>query len=73
MRSTTERTRGILGNGTFFALLGVYRRYSFPVTKAIILVPELPVLFDEGFDDRKPVGGKFLVFGAVYLIMSPLF
>ena len=32
-----------MGNGTFFALLGFYRRYSFPVTEAIILVPELPV------------------------------
>ena len=72
MWGTTERTRGICGNGTGFALLRFYRRYCFSVTEAIILIPELPVLLDEGFDDRKLIGSKFLVFGAVDFVMSPL-
>ena len=43
------------------------------VAKFIVFNPELPVLFDKRFDDRKPVSGKFLVLGAMYFIMSPLF
>lgn len=37
------------------------------------IVPEQPVLFDERLNDRQLIREEFLVFGAVDLIMSPLF
>ena len=73
MWGTAERAGGIRRDGMRLALLRLYGRKCFPIAETIILVPKLPVLFDEGFDDGKFVRGKFLVLGAVYLIVSPLF
>lgn len=47
--------------------------HGFSVTESVVLVPEYPVLFDEGLDDRKLISEEFLVLRAVDFIMSPLF
>lgn len=72
MWSAAERTDGIFGNGTNFAFLGFDGLDSFAIAEAVVFVPELPVLFNKGFDDREPVGGKFLILGTVDFVMSPL-
>ena len=46
---------------------------DFSVTESVVLVPEFPVLFDEGLDDRKLISEEFLVLRAVNFVMSPLF
>ena len=40
--------------------------------RAVILVPEFPVLLDERFDDWKLVREELLILRAVDFIMSPL-
>ena len=73
MWCTTERTYGIFRNGASLAFLGFDRFDGFAITQAVILVPEQPVLFDEGFDDGKLISEELLIFGAVEFVMSPLF
>ena len=73
MRSTAERTYGIFRDSAGLAILSFDRFNCFAVAKPVILVPEQPVLFDERLNDRQLIREEFLVFGAVDLIMSPLF
>ena len=72
MRSTAEDIRYLQGQcgSCHFE----FDRFNcFAVAKPVILVPEQPVLFDERLNDRQLIREEFLVFGAVDLIMSPLF
>ena len=73
MGSSTKRTYGLLRNGAGLTLLSFDRFHGFAITESVVLVPELPILFDKRLDDGKLIGKKFLVFGAVEFIMSPLF
>ena len=73
MWSTTKGTYGIFRNRACLTLLRFDGFDSFAITKPIILVPELPVLLDKRFDDRKLISEELLIFGAVDFIMSPLF
>ena len=72
MRGAAERADGICRNVTGFAFLGFDWFYGSAVAEEVVFVPELPVLFDERFNDREFIGEGFLVFWAVYIIMSPL-
>lgn len=72
MWCTTERTYGIQGDITGFAFLRLDWFYSLAIAETVVFIPELPVLFDERFDNRQFIGKEFLVFGAVELVMSPL-
>jgi len=72
MRSPTERTYGIHGDITGFAFLRFHWFYSLAIAETIVFIPELPVLFDEWFDNGQFIGKEFLVLGAVELVMSPL-
>ena len=71
MRSPTQRTDGILGNGFTIAPLNRLDRFS--VFPPIVFEKELPVLFDKGFDDRKLINLEFLILGRVGIVKSPLF
>lgn len=73
MWSLTKRIYGIFWNGTSLPFLGFDWFDGFVITKSIVVVPKLLVLFDEGLDDRKLISKKFLVFGTVVFIISPLF
>lgn len=73
MGSPTKRAYGIFRNSAGLTLLGSDGFYSFAITETVILVPELPILFDEGLDDKKFIGKELLVFWTMELIMSPLF
>ena len=73
MRGVAERTYGIFRDSAGLAILSFDRFNCFAVAKPVILVPEQPVLFDERLNDRQLIREEFLVFGAVDLIMSPLF
>ena len=73
MRSAAERTYGICRYGTRLAFLSFHRLEGFPIAETVILVPEFPVLFDEGLDDRQFVREAFLILRAVDFIMGPLF
>ncbi len=46
--------------------------YGFAVAEEVIFVPNLPVLFEEWFDDRELIREELLIFRAVEFIMSPL-
>lgn len=72
MRGAAERAGGICRNVTGFAFLGFDRLYGFAIAEEVVSVPELPVLFDEWFDDRKFIREELLVFRAVEFIVSPL-
>jgi hypothetical protein len=72
MRGAAERAGGICRNVTGFAFLGFDRFYGFAIAEEVVSVPELPVLFDEWFDDRKFIREELLVFRAVEFIVSPL-
>ena len=73
MRSSAKRARDIFRNSTVFTFLSFYRFHGFAITEQVVFVPESPVLFDEGFDDRKLISEEFLVLRTVDFIMSPLF
>ena len=73
MRGVAERTYGICRCGTRLAFLSFHRLEGFPIAETVILVPEFPVLFDEGLDDRQFVREEFLILRAVDFIMGPLF
>ena len=71
MRSTTQRTDGIFGNG--FAIATLDRLNRFLIFPVIVFEKELPVLFDKGFDDGKLINLKFLILWRMGIIKSPLF
>lgn len=73
MRSTAEGACGIFRNSAGLAFLCFHRFDCFAVAKTVILIPELPVLFDERLDDGQPIGKELLVFGTVEFIMSAFF
>jgi len=73
VRSTAERAVGIARDITRFVFVRLYRFHDFAIAKPVVLIPKLPVLFKEWFDDGKFIGEEFLVLGAVEFIMSPLF
>jgi len=73
MWCATERTYGIQGDITGFAFLRLDWFYSLAIAEAVVFIPELPVLFDERFDNGQFIGKEFLVFGAVELVIGPLF
>jgi len=73
MRCTAERADGIRRDIVGLAFLGFDWLYGLAVPKTVVFVPELPVLFDEGFDDGQLIGEELLVFGTVELVMGPLF
>lgn len=71
MRSPTQRADGIFRNGFTIAALNRFDRLTvFPL---VVFKKELPVLFDKGFDDRKRIDFKFLIFWRMGIIKSPLF
>jgi hypothetical protein len=72
MRGSTERANGIAWNIMGFAFLGFHGRCGFSIAEAIVLIPELPVLFDKGFDDGELVGQELLVLRTVKFIVCPL-
>ena len=63
----------LIPKSTLLTFLSFYRFHGFAITEQVVFVPESPVLFDEGFDDRKLISEEFLVLRAVDFIMSPLF
>ena len=71
MRSTTERTDGVLRNG--FTIFTLDRLWLFSILPFIVFEKELPILFDERFYDRKLVNFKLLVLWRMGIIESPLF
>lgn len=72
MWCTTERTYGIRRDITGFAFLRLDWFYNLAIAETVVFIPELPVLFDERFDNGQFIGKEFLVFGAVEFVMSPL-
>lgn len=72
VRGTAKRADGIFGNGTNFAFLSFDWHDRFAIAEAVVFVPELPVLFDKGLDDRESVGGEFLILRTMNFVMSPL-
>ena len=68
--SATEWTDGILGNG--FPIAPLDRPDGFAIFPEVVFQEELPVLFEEGLDDREAVSVEFLVFRGVWIIEGPL-
>ena len=73
MWSPAKRAHDIFRNGAGLTFVSFDWFHGFSVTESVVLVPEYPVLFDEGLDDRKLISEEFLVLRAVDFIMSPLF
>ena len=71
MGGTAERTDGILRDGFSVTALNGFDRFT--ILPVIVLKKELPVLFNKGFDDRKLINLKFLIYGRMRIIESPLF
>lgn len=72
VRSPAEGAYSICGDSTPLVFVGLNRFSSFAITEAVILVPELAVLFDERFDNGKFIGKELWVFRAVEFIVNPL-
>ena len=68
--SAAERKEGILRDG--FPVTALDRSEGFAILPAVVFQEELPVLFDEGFDNREAVSGKLLVFRGMGIIEGPL-
>jgi hypothetical protein len=62
MWSTAERADNIRRNIAGLILMGLHRFDGFAVAELVVFVPKLPVLFDERFDDGKPIRKKLLIF-----------
>ncbi len=69
---TTERADGIGRDVTGLAFLGFDGFYSFAIAQTIGFIPELPVLFEKGFDDGKLIRKEFLILWAVKVVMCAL-
>ena len=71
VRCTAKRAYSVYGNTfSIAALHGFQMLVVFPM---IVFKKELPILFDEGFDDRKLIHFKLLIFWRMGIIESPLF
>lgn len=70
MGGTAERADDIIWYGLPIASLD--RLNCFTIFPEIVFKKELPVLLNEGLDNRETVGGKFLVFRGVGVIEGPL-
>ena len=71
MRSSAKRAYSIFWDGLTITTLNRFDRLS--ILPLIVFEKELPILFDEGFDDRKLVNLEFLILRGVRIIESPLF
>ena len=71
MRSSAKRANSIFWDGLTITTLNRFNRLS--ILPLIVFEKELPILFDEGFDDRKLVNLEFLILRGVGIIESPLF
>lgn len=60
MRCTTQRADGIFQKEFIIATLNRFDRFA--ILPLIVFEKELPVLFDKGFNDRKLINLKFLIF-----------
>ena len=69
--SATERADDIFRNRLAITSLDGFN--GFAILPEIIFKEELPVLFDESFDDREFVDREFLVLWGVGIVKSPLF
>jgi hypothetical protein len=70
VRCPTKRTEDIFRDGFSIAALNGCDRFA--VFPEIVLQKELPILFDERFDEREAVGGELLVLRGVGIIEGPL-
>ena len=68
--SATEGTDDILGNG--FPVAPLNGSDGFAILPEIVFQEKLPVLFEEGLDDRESVSGEFVVFRGMGIIKGPL-
>ena len=71
VRSTTERTDGIFRNRPAITSLDGF--HGSAILPEIVFEEELPVLFNEGFDNREFVDFEFLVLRGMGIVKSPLF
>ena len=69
--SATERTDDIIRDRP--AITSLDGLNGFTILPEIVFEEELPVLFDEGFDDRELVDLEFLILRGVGIVKSPLF
>ena len=70
MRGTAERVDDIIWYGLPIASLD--RLNCFTIFPEIVFKKELPVLLNEGLDNRETVSGKFLVIRGMGVIEGPL-
>ena len=70
MRCPTKRAEDIFRDGFSIAALNGCDRFA--VFPEIVLQKELPILFEERFDEREAVGGELLVLRGVGIIEGPL-
>ena len=71
MRSAAEWANSILGNGSPVSALNRFDRFL--IFPKIVFQKELPILFNEGIDDRKLIRSKLLILWRMDFVMSPLF
>ena len=71
MRGATERTDDIFRDRPAIASLDGFN--GFAILPEVVFEEELPVLFDEGFDDREFVDLEFLILRRVGIVKIPLF
>ena len=70
VRCPTKRAEDIFRDGFSIAALNRFDRFA--VFPEIVLQKELPILFEERFDEREAVGGELLVLRGVGIIEGPL-
>ena len=70
VRSAAERTDGIFRDRSAITPLDGFHRSA--ILPEIVFEEELPVLFDEGFDNRELVDLEFLILRGVGIVKSPL-
>ena len=71
VRSATERTDGIFRDRPAITSLDGF--HGSAILPEIVFEEELPVLFNEGFDNREFVDFEFLVLRGMGIVKSPLF
>ena len=71
VRSAAERTDGIFRDRPAITSLDGF--HGSAILPEIVFEEELPVLFNEGFDDREFVDPEFLILRGVGVVKSPLF
>ena len=70
MRGTAQRTFGILRDSP--AITALYRFEFYLVFPVIVFKKELPVLFEESFDNREFINSVFLILRRMRIFVSPL-